>query len=383
MPPSAPLRVLGLVAMDSQLSRDLWRGLLAYAATRPNWRVYFLHYLTPLESLDWEPSGVLATMDPPAVRAWFERRRLPCVNVFGLTGVPGPVVDVDNAAVGALAARYFLDRGFRQFGYVGSGEVRWSLEREASFRSAVEAAGGACRVYRHRWGTQGKGDVALDREMRAWLAALPRPAAVLGAEDVTAWRVLEHVHELGLRSPEDLAVLGVDDDEMWCASGHPPLSSIEIPARQMGWRAAELLEAEMRGSRSHACERFAPAGVHTRQSSDVLAVDDPALASALAFLRANAARDLSIDELARTAAVARRSLERRFRERLGRTPLEELTRVRMERAQELLRGSDRPLAEIARLCGFARPERLSVVFRRELGQTPSSYRQRFQRSPER
>jgi LacI family transcriptional regulator len=375
-------RVLGLVPLAAGLCRDLWRGVLSHGKARPDWQLHFLHPGARLDRVTFRPSGVIVTTQSPQMVAWLREIRAPAINVFGQPDIPGPVVDVDNVAVGRLGAEHFLERGFEHLAFAGAAEVSWADQREKSFRETAEQAGRAVHIFRHRHGISGFQDEAVDPRLVDWLKALPKPVAVMGCEDVTAWRVAEHSRGLGLRIPDDVAVLGVDDDEIWCESGHPAFSSIAIPAFQMGAKAAQLLDRLMGGeSVPEAPSIFAPAGVVARASTDLLAVPDAELALALRFIQEHADREINVDAVAAAAAMTRRTLERRFQVVLDRTVLEQITKVRIERAKRLLRNTDLSLGQISTRCGFRRPERFSTVFRRECSESPSEYRKAFFKAP--
>jgi LacI family transcriptional regulator len=177
--------------------------------------------------------------------------------------------------------------------------------------------------------------------------------------------------------PDEVAVVGVDNDEVLCELCNPPLSSVMPNPQRIGFEAAALLARLMTGAAPDVQEQLIePAGVMTRQSSDVLAIDNPQIAAAIRHIREHACRGLSVPELLKYVPLSRTVLERQFRKYLGRSPQAEIRAVQLKRARELLAKTDMGLAHIARLVGFVHPEYLSVVFKRESGETPGEYRRR-------
>jgi LacI family transcriptional regulator len=181
--------------------------------------------------------------------------------------------------------------------------------------------------------------------------------------------------------PDDIAILGVDNDESICDISYPPLSSIRLGAEQIGHRAVALMEQMLLG-KTLAEQRawVPPIGVVTRQSTDVLAVDDPDVAALLALIRRHATEGVTVKQVMRSIAVNRRTLERRFIAAVGATPLDEIRRVRIERAKALLQ-SNIPIYEVARRSGFHTPEYLATAFSRLTGLSPTAYRKRFAAAP--
>jgi len=174
-----------------------------------------------------------------------------------------------------------------------------------------------------------------------------------------------------------VAILGVDNDELFCELAHPPLSSIAYSTENIGYEAAHLLEKLMHGKKVPPANLFPPIGVVTRRSSDILAINDPDLSSALRFIRSNPSKHISVKNLLDQVHVSRRTLESKFRRILGRSPLDEIVRVRILEAQQLLTQTKLSMVEIARLSGFSNAERLSVVFKKKTGSAPQSYRKKF------
>ncbi|MDZ4686932.1 MAG: substrate-binding domain-containing protein [Planctomycetaceae bacterium] len=221
--------------------------------------------------------------------------------------------------------------------------------------------------------------LALQGALRHWLSALPKPVGVFAAHELRAWQVVEACRSSGLRVPDDVAVIGTDNDELLCELARPSLSSVPIPAERIGFEAAALLSKLMRGAKPPRRPKlFAPTRVNARQSSDVLAGADPEVTVAARFIRNHAHQPLSVDDVLRHVSISRRALEQRFRRVLDRGIGQEIRRVHLERAKELLATTLLSMADVAEQAGFSSMHYLSRVFRHDVGLTPSDFRRQAQ-----
>jgi LacI family transcriptional regulator len=381
-------RIALLMGQDLGYCRGVFRGIHTYALHKKRW---ILRDVPPDEQIlpslrEWQPQGIIAHL----FDADFARRVLalkkPLVNITNtLVRLKAPLVEVDHLRVGQLAAEHFLERGYVNFGYLGSGWTGFSQQRERGFRRRLATAGhtlSSCyAAYLPRPPLASSWKTA-DRQVRDWLLALPKPAAILASNDVPARHLAETCRMLGLYVPEQVAVLGVDNDEVECLLCHPPLSSVVNPAEQIGYEAARLLDRLMSGRTPPRKPIYVlPTHVVTRQSTDVIAVADPDVSRAAAFIRDHAAEKIGVADVVLPLSMARRRLERRFRGCLGRTILEEIQRVRVERAKHLLAETDLPMPVVASRSGFSTPQRLAAVFRRATGQSPLVYRRQVRLRP--
>jgi LacI family transcriptional regulator len=373
------------MSQDAGFHRQALLGIRAYAGQTKRW---LFHNAPPTQAslrplIEWNPHGIIAHLDDAKLARGILNLHKPTVDTACvLKGLDAPVVDVDHVTVGQMAAEHFLARGYRNFGYFGSGRAHYALLRYASFREAVERAGFEVRscymeyLPRLPERTSWK-DV--NAQVRQWLKELPKPAAVLADHDVPAHDLADMCQLLDLRVPNDVAILGVDDDEVECLLAFPPLSSVAIPAERIGFEAAKLLDRMMSGKKPPAEPLYLPpTRIVTRQSTNMFAVDDPVVSGALLYIRNHLAEPtLSIDALADKLVVSRRVLEKKFRTLLGRSMLSEIHRARIELARELL-GADLQVAQIARLTGFSSPQIFATVFRRLTGVSPRQYRRESQ-----
>ncbi len=367
-----------LIETSLASGRDILRGIARYAREHGPWSIYHeprsLEESVPRWLRGWDGDGIIARLQNRRIAAAVESSGIPAVDVLGVVRSPGlPLAHVDNAAVARLAAEHFLGRGFRRFGFCGLEGVNWSDERRDAFVAAVTAAGGECLVYT-RGDARGSWEDEQDH-LAAWVRSLPRPSAVMACNDPRGQKVLEACRRSGVRVPEQVAVVGVDNDEPICAIADPPLSSVVPDHERVGYEAAALLDRVRAGEvGAGAAVYIPPVGVVTRQSSDVLALADREVAEAIGFIREHACLGLGVEEVCRKLSLSRSTLQRRFRRLLGHTIHDEMIRVRLQRAQELLAETDMPIAAVAERCGFGHQEYLGAVFRARLDQTPAGYR---------
>lgn len=374
-------RIALLMGQDAGFHRQVLLGIRAYAIQKQEWLFRDappeIGTLVPLR--EWKPHGIIAHLVDDRFARAVLRLRKPLVDTgCVLAGLKAPTVDVDHVAVGRLAAEHFLERGYRQYGFFGSGTAYYSRLREASFREAVGQAGFEVSVLHADYLPRLPAPVSwknVDLQLRRWLEDLPKPVAVLADHDVAAHDLADACQQLGLRVPEQVAILGVDNDELECQLAFPPLSSVAIPAERIGYEAARLLDRVLSGEKVACAPLYLPPiRVVTRQSTSTLAVDDPAVAAALRYIREHVGTPLSVKTIAGELAVRRRALESKFRKWLGRSVLEEIHRARIEQVKALISDTDLKLAQIARRTGFSTPQRLAVTFRKITGMTPSAYR---------
>jgi LacI family transcriptional regulator len=375
-------RIALFLGQDVGFCRDVIRGIRAYAIDKPDW----VFQNGPPESSvvqafrQWKPHGIIAQLLTAELAGEVLKLRKPVVDTScSVPRLRAPQVDVDHEAVGRLAAEHFLERGHRHFGFFGSDWAHYSKLREESFRLRLARAGytvSACYVeYLLRVPALVESRRAAQR-VRRWLEELPKPVAILAANDVPARELADACRRFGLRVPDDVALLGVDNDDLECGLTSPPLSSVATPSRRIGYEAAKLLDELMAGKPAPREGVFLPPiGIVTRASTDAWAIRDAAVVAALNFIRSRAADDIRVDQVATHAAAGRRMLEYKFRHLVGHTILEEIRRVRLQRVKQLLSDTDLPMPAVARRSGFSTPQRMSVVFRQATGLTPSAYRQ--------
>jgi LacI family transcriptional regulator len=374
-------RVAVCVDKSRAYGRGVLRGIADYVEAHGRWSLY----LDPRASgrydaewlRDWKGDGVLGFIEDPELAAAFRRARIPAVELFGhRLDLDLPHVGNDEEAVGELAARHFVERQFRQFGFVGVQDALWSTRRCSGFASALSPAPPATFLCSDHERSSLAAWESTQARLRAWLRELPKPVGVMAASDRLALRVLDACRAESLAVPEQVAVIGVDNDEETCRLADPPLSSVMDDAVQVGRLAAELLDDFMSGRQRPGQQQVLvpPLGIVTRRSTEFTAIDDPLIARACQMIREQACEGLVVADITRALRISKTLFYARFKKALNRLPHQEIARVRLARAQSLLRQTAWPVAEVAARCGFTHPEYLIVAFKRELGTTPGKFR---------
>jgi LacI family transcriptional regulator len=286
------------------------------------------------------------------------------------------IVDSDHRAVGRLAAEHFIEKGHRHFAYLGYSDQSVSREREIGFTETL-AARGHKPLCHHTPERKARTFEALHRGDAAFIASLPKPCALFCCWDEVAFRAVQSALEQGIAVPEDLAVLGVDNDPVFSGTSRIPLSSIDPDIIRMGFLTASWLAEVMEGTplQKIKLERLVPPkGLIVRQSTELDAIEDPVVRRFLELLRQQRPGLLSIEGLARDCHVSRRLLEQRVKAATGKTPRQLLSQTLVDAIQRFLSQTDYTLAHIADLLGFEHAERLSHLFRRQTDMTPGEYR---------
>lgn len=375
-----------LVALNLRYSweRSVFRGISRFANEHREWSLWPLYSDfaftgdDPTQPVRWRTAreydgalGVFHSHDdftPVRERADF------AVNTVGwdAEGAP-PYVEIDDHAVGVMAADYFLARGFREFAYCTvSAPAKFALRRQEGFVERLRERG----VTAHVWASGPE-----DPTLEAWLHRLPKPVAVFAGNDLTGARVAKDCVEEGIRVPNDVAVLGVDNDETICLFGGVPLSSIMVPHERLGYLAAQMLDRLMRDESTEGLdERLPPLHIITRISTEHRAVQDDVVVRALEMIRERLHMGLRVDDIVSDLKINRRSLERRFLSEMGHTPAQEISRARLERAKELLLTTLEPVEVVAERAGYVESRTFLRNFRRVYGMTPTEFRQRNESS---
>lgn len=365
-------RILLMINPAQAHARGVLEGIADYIDHHTRWENLLVADLNPLMLKRRDVDGVISEASNPEMAAALRRVRVPTLTVAGTPVASGPpAVIVDNRAVGRVAGDHMADLGLKHVGYVPTPRAHYSAMREAGLREVAERR----RLTFWRCPDEWFGD---EKKLVAWLKKLPAPIGILASNDRIALKVSLACRGLGLKIPEQVALTGVDNETEICRLANPPMTSINHGTRRIGYEAARLLDAWItHGVRPAQTVLVQPIGVVPRQSTDLLAIQNPHVVAALRFIREHAGDALKTEDVLEHVTLSRRALELHFQQLLGRTVHEEIMRVRMERAKQLLITSDQNILQIAAACGFAFPSQFSHAFKREIGAAPQDFRKQY------
>ena len=372
-----------LIETSRAYGRGLLRGVAQYNREHGRWAIYFvpqgLDEPPPGWLKDWKGDGILVRIANRKTAKTVLETGLPMVELRGaLSDLHVPFIGVDNCIVAQLALEHLMDRGLRNFAFCGlhRGEYVLMDERCDHFVRLAEAAGYPCDVFQAR-STRGRAsNWDQDQQMLAkWVGSLPKPVGIMACNDDRGLALLSACRHSGVLVPEQAAVVSVDNDDYLCTLSMPPMSSIDIGSQKIGYEAAALLDAMMEGAPRNIKPRLIPPNtVVVRQSSDVLATDDPAVVQAVSFIRMHACDRIKVADVMSHVGLTRAAIEQRLKTLLNRTVHQEIQRIQVEKVKELLGDPDLPLKQISRRCGFKYPQYMARVFRQATGQTLIEYR---------
>ena len=383
-----------ILAMETSRTygRSILRGIARYARTHGPW---VFHRSAPFywgATAQKSSLGSLFRLDVDGIVLREQRDGVQTERMLSL-GVPVVVspytepfpglanILTDDVAIGRMAAEHLLHRGFRQFAYCGFGDrYFWSRERGRSFCARVREAGFETNYYdynepksvsRRSWEAE-QGIVV------EWLRSLPKPVGVMASNDDRGQHILEACKLAGLRVPEELAIIGVGNDDLICDLVSPPLCSVALSAQKAGYEAAARLDALMSGGPDNNDTIVVrPSRVVTRQSTDVFAISDPCVLEVLRHIHARAGREpVQVEDILKSVPVSRRGLYNRFARTLGRSVHDEIKRVRMDECARLLVSTELPISKIALRLGFSDVKNFARYFRQSMGLNPLEYRKR-------
>ena len=374
-------------SLNSGFTRQIIQGIIAYTQKTGPWEIDIrseepISFSSWADLKNWEGDGIIA----PAYRKehvnMLAKKGIPVITTSRSSeDTPFPSVTFDDAAIGKMAAEHLLEHDLDHFAFIGPKEWSYSQRRCNGFADTLAQHGSQCTKC---WIRPAANTRQLDEswiESSYYLQAVKQlvpPVGVFASNDRVGYGILQACKRLGLRVPEDICLISVDNDEILCNLAYPNLSSIALSGEEFGYQAAKMLNALMNGKQLK--ERHViipPKGVILRNSSDFLTVDDPYVADALRYIRNHAGRFIDVSDVMSVMPISRRSLERRFQEIVGRGVYQEISRCHVERAKELLKETDWPVSRIARESGFNSTNRFEDIFRRETGLPATAYRKKI------
>jgi len=386
--PKVP-KVLVLLDKSRTANRLILCGIVRYAHLLGTWRVCTLgpFYREPNDKLkvlaeakNRRVDGIIANIDNAKMAKTLILTGLPAIVVPIEKRIPGfPCIFDDGDTAGKIATEHLLGLKLRNFAFCGFENLCWSQARGEDFSKTIAEAGFQTRFYsvprlkiQRLW--ENEQIILAD-----WLKSLPKPIGLMACNDDRGHYVLEACKIAGLRVPDEVAVIGFDNDELICDLTAPPLSSIVLNHEKAGYRAAQLLDKMMAGEEvdSKSIISLEASRVVARQSTDVLAIEDREVIEALRFVRRHSNEPIQVSDIADIVMLSRRVLERRFRKVLNRSVHDEISRVRVERAIRMLVDTDLTVSEIALQLGYPSDKHIDRQFRKEKGMTPMQYRRKF------
>ena len=381
-------KVILLVEGTRQSGRDLLRGIAKYCDVHNPWmfytaRPFYRKYKNTKQELEqlinWGADGIITPDTEEIAKKIFELG-LPAV-IQRASSVPSshiPVILGDTIATAKIALEYLLSHGFKNFAFCGFGDMPWSRERQKSFCQTVEAAGFETHCYKQ----PGKNiRIWWEKEqplLAKWLKTLPKPIGLMVCNDDRGRQVIEACNIVNLKVPDEISVLGVDNDDIVCNLSSPSLSSIEMNYKKAGYETARLLDKLMHGEKMKGQKIIiSPIGVITRQSTDIFAIEQPEIVSALRFIQQNTRAVIGVNDVADAAAMSRRTLQKKFQESLGRSVHQEIRRARTDEIARVLLETNLSISEIAISFGFSGIEHISRYFRLEKKMSPMAFRKKY------
>ncbi|MBI9020845.1 MAG: DNA-binding transcriptional regulator [Verrucomicrobia bacterium] len=374
-------------SLNSGFARQIVRGIIAYTQKHGPWEIDIrseepIAFSTWAELKKWKGDGIIAPAYQKEHLRMLAGKGIPVVTTSCPSEeIPFPAVTFDDAAIGKMAAEHLLEHNLDRFAFIGPKEWGYSIARCNGFIETLSDHGANCTKCWIRPATNARQLNETWIESSYYLDALKQlvpPVGVFASNDRVGYGILQACRHLGLRVPEDVCLLSVDNDEILCNLANPHLSSIALSGEEFGYQAAAMLDTLMRGQpleNNHVV--IPPRGVVLRNSSDFLTVEDRYVADALRYIRNHSGHFIDVSDVMSIMPISRRSLERRFQDIVGHGVYKEISRCHIERAKELLEQTDRPVSHVARESGFNSTNRFEDTFRKETGLSATDYRKKI------
>ncbi len=369
-----------IVDCTDTYGRSLFRGVMRYANLQRRWLLFKdYRHISKLDG-QWPPlDGAVIGGTPKEV---FDQAQKTTSNIVQCSGggdpTVCPVVSIDNYLVGQLGADHLMECGLEHFGFYGIDQYRVADLRLKGFKEKLSQKGHECQECPlSRPDTNAVVSHQHRKQLIDWLKKLPKPIGIICFDDTVASDLAEACLETQLQVPDEVSILGVNNDDLLCDSAWPPLSSVETDYSRVGFAAARLLDRMLEGQKVLESERFTqlpPLRVIQRQSTNLLNIRDRNLADAVRFIREHACDPCSVSDILKIIPVGRRWLEREFVSQLGRTLHDEITQNRIKTACRLILESDLNINEVATRCGYASIKSFYNAFSKLMHITPAEYR---------
>ena len=380
--PNKRSNIAVLLDLEIQFGRGILKGMMSFALSKKMLNIHTyrltIHNLKKQVKSPSNVDGIIVHAFNSNVEQCVSSVSSPVVLIGSNWGNNKiPAVTVNDVDVGRMAGKYFIERGFENYGYFGDKRNLWSNERESGFKQILEQHNYVYKpIYQKIPSTSYSSELlSVNDSLFEYLLSAPKPLAIFSFNDYRGLMVSEACRQLDIHVPEEVSILGVDNDHDACLLTYPPLSSIDMPRHQIGYEAMKMLYELLSGRKLvNKNIMLDPLDVIHRQSSDIMATDDPVLVQALRFIRENSDKPITVNDICDKLFISRRKLENLMKHKLQRSPLQEINRAHVEKAKKLLRDTNLKMPNIASASGFNSPERLSVVFHRLTGFSPRNYR---------
>jgi LacI family transcriptional regulator len=375
-------KIVLLIETSREFGRQLINGIARYSRINGPWSFYkeqtglksSIHRLT-----SWKPDGII--MRNSMIKKELLKLKIPTIlALHDPSSHPKlPVIKTNSQAIAKMASEHFIEKGFKNFAFCGFDIFEWSNERKIFFTKYNNEAGFTTHLY-----DSSKKNISQDWEVEQrhvieWLKSIPKPVALMACNDDRGQHILEVCKLIGLKVPDDVSVIGVDNDPMICEIGDPPLTSIALDVESAGFNSAKLLNELISSTKMNGQQIIvSPTHIVQRQSSDIFAVNDLEITKALKFIRENARSKIYVKDVVNSTCLSRRILEKRFRDILHRSIYDEIRRRRVDLITKFLIETDLPISEITSLFTFTDMEHISRYFKKEKGMGLREFRKLHQ-----
>jgi len=374
-------RVALIIETSNSYARGLLHGIRSYTRINKNWSIYIVEHgrgkPQPSWLKNWKGDGIIARIENKEVANIVLESGLPTIDVSAGRYIPNLIlVETNDKEITKLAIGHLLSCGLKNFAYCGDDYFNWSKWRRQNFKKITSGLDYKC--FEYDFNTRGdskNGWVEEQIKLTSWIESLPKPIGIMACYDICGQKLSEACRESNITVPDEVAIIGVDNDDLLCDLADPPLSSVIPNTYLTGYKAAQLLEKLMSGKNiSHSTHLIEPIGIAQRQSTNIIAVKDKFVAKAIEFIHKNFHKSITVEDCLNNIPVSRRVLERRFYKELNRTPYEEIIRLKLTKVKQLLVETNLPLYLIAEKTGFKHIEYMSSLFKKKIGMPPSHFR---------
>lgn len=373
-------RVTLLIETSRAFGRDLITGIARYSKLNGPWSFFRdpRGLKTAIPHIErWEADGIIMRNTPISKKLL--DFNIPVITVLHYQEKDSklPIVKTIGSSMSIMAANHLKNQGFSNFAFCGFGDLDWSLERQKSFIDFLSKFGFEVSVY------SPSKSLSIQKEhikISKWISSLPKPIGIMACNDDRGQHILEACKTAEVHVPEEVAVIGVDNDTLICDLCDPPLTSIALNTIDAGFKTAELMDRLMNGEKMNG-QLIPVSATHVvkRQSTDILAVDDKNLINALLYIRENARERISVSDVVNSTSLGRRNLEGKFKQILNRSIMEEARRIRIEQISKILLETDLSITEITSAFSFTEIEHISRYFRKEKNMSMREFRKQFKR----